>query len=665
MRKRIGLSFVFCQAAVLLVCGRHDVAASQPPSIFISSPPPNSEITTADTIQIQANASDTDGTITAVEFYVNGTLLAQDASAPYTTSWSSMGGTYDLTAVAIDDASDRATSTVVRVTVVPAGPRDLFWNTQLSTGDWNGTAFNWRANAPSGPLTIFRGGDSVNFIAAANVFIGSNGVPGSVSPALVRLLANSTFQGGDIASGSLATANTVFSNYSTSLSFPGGTLIGSYVPGLVYDVSAALQGAALQFGSGPIFFTNIGEGVFTLDERPDRAATLVNDFVTSSGNSTIAMGTFGKSNAVARFYGTLNLNGRLNVRIQNGKTSWYQGVDAESHEWLGPVILNQSSPRNLMFNLMGNYSSKGLVISGSILDGPGLSTNRLTFQDYAVPFVRLAGNNTYANGTLIGPSPSAPQAVVEVTPWSSLGTGNVEVDSSGVLRLMGNRNVASNRSVIVRGRVILEPGIKVRISSLRLGATTFTSGLFTATNGLGYLASNGTFRLPATNLLPTISLTNPPPGTVLSAGQPLVISAAVSDVDSYIQRVEFLLNGALAGTLTNTPYRLSLANPPAGEYPLQAIAYDDDGGARTSAVVTITMAPRIDRIEHSAADSIAVLEFDSTLNRACGLEATDSLSPPAWMPLTNFPPETVTRHLRVTNALPAGLSTRFYRLVLF
>jgi len=646
--------------------GRQDVAASQPPSISITNPPFNAEITTADTIQIQANASDTDGTITGVLFYVNGTLLVADISAPYTINWGSVNfGAYDLMTVAIDDASDRATSAVVRVTVVPAAPRTLYWSSQFSSGEWNGTAFNWRVGSPSGPPTIFRAGDSVNFNGSFNIFIASNGVPGRVAPAWVNA-GSSRFQSGDIVSGWLSSLNTLFTNYGTSLSFPGGTLIGAGYPGLVYDVSPAPHGAALQFGSGPIVFTNNGEAMFSFVVRRDQTATLVNDIVTSSGTSTIIMGNYDQSNAVTRFYGTLNLNGRLNVTIHNGKTQWFQGIDAESHEWLGPVILNQSAPRNLMFNLMGSYKSKGLVISGSILDGPGLATNRLTFQDYAVPFVRLSGNNTYANGTFIGNSPSAPQAVIEVTPWSTLGTGNVEVESGGVLRLMGSQNVASNRSVIVRGRVILEPGIKVRISSLRLGGTTFTSGLFTATNGMGFLVSNGTFRLPATNLLPTIALISPPAGSVQPAGQPLTMGAAVSDVDSYIQRVDFFLNGALAGAglRTNQLYQLSLTNPPAGTYPLHAIAYDDDGGVRTSAVVNVTVAPRISRIEIVGADR-AVLDFDSPINHAYELQVSDTLSPPAWTTVTNFPLETMTRSLRVTNALPAGLTTRFYQLVLF
>jgi hypothetical protein len=503
----------------------------------------------------------------------------------------------------------------------------------------------------------------VTFNGQFNVFIGSNGVPGSVSPALVTLSGRPTFQGADIASGSLSVQGGVFSNYNTSLSFPGGTMISYYFPGLVYDVSAAPDGAALQFGSGPIVL--IGDSSFTFDVRRDRTATLVNDFVTSGvGNNTIVMGSFGRSNAVARFYGTLNLKGRLNISILNGKTFWSQGIDSESHEWLGPVILNQSSPLNLMFNLMGNYSSKGLVISGSILDGPGPGTNRLAIQDYAVPFVRLAGNNTYANGTFIGISPSAPQAVVEVAPNSSLGRGDVEVDGGGLLRLRGNQNIVSNRTAIVRGRVILDSGVKVRLSRLRLGTMTFTNGLFTQTNGFGFLVSNGTFRLPATNLLPTVTLISPLSADLLTTGEPLTITAAATDVDSYIQQVNFFLNGALAGARTNGPYQLSITNPPAGTYPLHAIVYDDDGGVSTSAVVNVTLAPRIGRIQSLAPDA-AVLDFDSPINRAYELQTSDTLCPSAWMPVTNFPPETVTRQLRVTNALPPGVTTRFYRLVLF
>jgi hypothetical protein len=44
------------------------------------------------------------------------------------------------------------------------------------------------------------------------------------------------------------------------------------------------------------------------------------------------------------------------------------------------------------------------------------------------------------------------------------------------------------------------------------------------------------------------------------------------------------------------------------------------------------------------------------------LQASDTLLPPAWTNIALLPAETPPRLWRVTNALPAGVNTRFYRL---
>ena len=69
-----------------------------------------------------ASASDTDGTITQVQFYQGSTLLGTDTSSPYSYSWSSVAaGSYSLTPRATDDDGAVTTSTAVNITVNPAG----------------------------------------------------------------------------------------------------------------------------------------------------------------------------------------------------------------------------------------------------------------------------------------------------------------------------------------------------------------------------------------------------------------------------------------------------------------------------------------------------------------------------------------------------------------
>lgn len=97
--------------------------ANKPPSVVISSPTPGATIAAATPVTIAATASDPDGTITGVEFYVNTTLVTRDTTAPYTATVSSLTtGTSTLKAVATDDKGLSTISSNVDVVVGSATP---------------------------------------------------------------------------------------------------------------------------------------------------------------------------------------------------------------------------------------------------------------------------------------------------------------------------------------------------------------------------------------------------------------------------------------------------------------------------------------------------------------------------------------------------------------
>ena len=88
------------------------------PSVSITSPTNDANFTTGATINIAANASDTDGTINKVEFFRGTTRLGEDLTSPYSYDWNNVGaGSYSLTARATDDQGAVTSSTAVTVTV--------------------------------------------------------------------------------------------------------------------------------------------------------------------------------------------------------------------------------------------------------------------------------------------------------------------------------------------------------------------------------------------------------------------------------------------------------------------------------------------------------------------------------------------------------------------
>jgi len=60
-----------------------------PPVVNLTAPSNGATYTVGQTIPLVADASDADGTITKVEFYVNNNLVATEQTAPYNTSTTS------------------------------------------------------------------------------------------------------------------------------------------------------------------------------------------------------------------------------------------------------------------------------------------------------------------------------------------------------------------------------------------------------------------------------------------------------------------------------------------------------------------------------------------------------------------------------------------------
>ncbi|MDG4765687.1 glycoside hydrolase family 48 protein [Solwaraspora sp. WMMD406] len=82
------------------------------------------------------------------------------------------------------------------------------------------------------------------------------------------------------------------------------------------------------------------------------------------------------------------------------------------------------------------------------------------------------------------------------------------------------------------------------------------------------------------NQPPTVGLTVPAGPFVAPADVPL--TATASDPDGTIARLEFYRNGLLVNTDTTSPYQYVLEDLPAGNYTVQARAYDNAGASATA-----------------------------------------------------------------------------------
>jgi len=93
-------------------------AANTRPSVTLTNPVNGAVFLAPANVTLQANASDTDGTVTNVQFFAGTTLLGSDAAAPFSILASNLAaGSYALKAVAVDNGGLSSTSAVVNITV--------------------------------------------------------------------------------------------------------------------------------------------------------------------------------------------------------------------------------------------------------------------------------------------------------------------------------------------------------------------------------------------------------------------------------------------------------------------------------------------------------------------------------------------------------------------
>ena len=147
-----------------------------PPTISLTNPANNAVFPAGANVSLSASASDTDGTVTQVQFFQGTNSLGVITTAPYNLVWTNppVGG-YSLTAQATDNNSLIATSAVVNIIVDippsvaitnPANNAMLFPGSNVSLGasasDADGTisqvqfffGTNWLGTVTNSPYTL-------------------------------------------------------------------------------------------------------------------------------------------------------------------------------------------------------------------------------------------------------------------------------------------------------------------------------------------------------------------------------------------------------------------------------------------------------------------------------------------------------------------------------
>jgi hypothetical protein len=149
---------VTLQSATLVGAG-----GNVPPTVTITSPTNGTVLAAPASFTFAADASDSGGSVSQVEFFNGGTSLGVDASSPYSVAVSSLAaGSYTLSAVATDNLGAKATNSVSLIVNSPP--------TAFITNPTNGESFIAPAN-----ITIAAGAtDPDGTISKVEFFEGAN-----------------------------------------------------------------------------------------------------------------------------------------------------------------------------------------------------------------------------------------------------------------------------------------------------------------------------------------------------------------------------------------------------------------------------------------------------------------------------------------------------------
>jgi M6 family metalloprotease-like protein len=156
------------------------------PSCQITAPTEGSGINLNSTVTVNVTATDTDGTISNVKFYIDDVLQYTDSASPYTWNWNTTGfsaGSHIIKAVATDNSSNTATSTVGVTLLAPA-------DEGFETGNFS--AFAWN-NSSTIPWTVQTATKLSGTYAAQSGDISDNGTTTLSLPMVITSSGNISF----------------------------------------------------------------------------------------------------------------------------------------------------------------------------------------------------------------------------------------------------------------------------------------------------------------------------------------------------------------------------------------------------------------------------------------------------------------------------------------
>jgi hypothetical protein len=560
-----------------------DIPPNVLPSVTLISPTDNTTLIAPANITIHANASDTDGSISKVEFYEGTTLLGSATGSPYIFNWNNVThGTYLLTAKAIDDLNAITTSGEINLIV--------------------------KANSPP-TITLINPLNSAAFIA----------------PATIPVMANTNDSDGNIEYVSFYEGATLIGTDSVppyAIDWPA-TVAGTYTfTGRAKDD----KGAITQSDPVTIFVNANNLPTVSITEPTDGLLLTAPAHVTMKANADDNDGTI------------------IHVEFYNGPT--LLGIDSlapYTFDWSAIVAGTYHLTAKAIDdrNAETVSSEVKMIVKANVPPGV-IITNPVEGTAWTAPAtIVITANATDADGTIKevefyegitlletdsippyrfewknsipGAYALSAKATDDLNAATQSATVNILVKTNslpavGISEPMNGAGFVAPAMILLKASATDTDG-SIKYVAFYEGTTLLGSdttrpytfnwnnavpGTYTvyakAVDDLNDATLSASIRLTVnTNNAPTISVTDPSNASTFIAPASIVIKAIAFDNDGMIKKVEFYSGTVLLETDSLSPYEIEWKNVSDGTYTITAKATDELNAVTLSSAIEITV----------------------------------------------------------------------------
>jgi plastocyanin len=163
----------------------------------------------------------------------------------------------------------------------------------------------------------------------------------------------------------------------------------------------------------------------------------------------------------------------------------------------------------------------------------------------------------------------------------------------------------------------------------------------------------------AANSPPTIAITSPTNGAVLSAPASLTLQATAADSDGSVTNVQFFQGAASLGSAQTAPYSIAVSALSAANYTFSAVATDNGGLTATNSITVKVITPSPDTLGSLKRLSSTSFQFTYAADVGLRYQVEQSSDLRNW---TSVSTNTATSNQVLFQDTTASGSSRFYRV---